>query len=38
MPMISILPELGWSNPVNKLIVVDLPAPLWPRRQKISDE
>lgn len=29
-------PLSGWRMPVNMLIVVDLPAPLWPKRQKTS--
>src|SRR5437879_2867901 len=33
-PRISIRPELGASNPVSILMVVDLPAPLGPRKPK----
>jgi hypothetical protein len=29
------LPEVASSRPVNMLIVVDLPAPLWPNKQNI---
>lgn len=35
MPNKLILPEVGLSKPVSRLMVVDLPAPLWPSKQKI---
>lgn len=30
----NIYPSLAYSNPVSKFIVVVLPAPLWPNKQK----